>query len=139
MTLFKFAEGLHDRQTAEAVRGRIDLGYALALPPTDPGLDSTVLSAFRSRLVEGGAEQVLLDAVLARTRAEPAVERRVSVDRFQLCSGCGACPEPLGVRHREDAPCPGRALPLQHLTGCGRMPSLIGRNATGTTSLMIAW
>ena len=64
VTLFQFAEGLPDRQAAEAVRGRIDWKYALALPLADPGFDSTVLSEFRSRLVEGEAEQVLLDAVL---------------------------------------------------------------------------
>ena len=68
VTLFQFAEGLPDRQAAEAVRGRIDWKYALALPLTDPGFDSTVLSEFRSRLVEGGAGQVLLDAVLALAR-----------------------------------------------------------------------
>jgi len=55
VTLFQFAEGLPDRQAAEAVRGRIDWKYALALPLSDPGFDSTVLSEFRSRLVEGGA------------------------------------------------------------------------------------
>ena len=68
VTLFQFAEGLPDRQAAEAVRGRIDWKYALALPLADPGFDSTVLSEFRSRLVEGGAEQVLLDVVLALAR-----------------------------------------------------------------------
>ena len=64
VTLFQFAEGLPDRQAAEAVRGRIDWKYALALPLADPGFDSTVLSEFRSRLIKGGAEQVLLEAVL---------------------------------------------------------------------------
>jgi transposase len=68
VTLFQFAEGLPDRQAAEAVRGRIDWKYALALPLADPGFDSTVLSEFRSRLIEGGAEQVLLDTVLALAR-----------------------------------------------------------------------
>ena len=68
VTLFQFAEGLPDRQAAEAVCGRIDWKYALALPLADPGFDSTVLSEFRSRLVEGGAEQVLLDAVLTLAR-----------------------------------------------------------------------
>jgi len=68
VTLFQFAEGLPDRQAAEAVRGRIDWKYALALPLSDPGFDSTVLSEFRSRLVEGGAEQALLDAVLTLAR-----------------------------------------------------------------------
>ncbi len=55
VTLFQFAEGLPDRQAAEAVRGWIDWKYALALSLTDPGFDSTVLREFRSRLVEGGA------------------------------------------------------------------------------------
>ena len=68
VTLFQFAEGLPDRQAAEAVRGRIDWKYILALPLADPGFDSTVLSEFRSRLVEGRAEQVLLDAVLTLAR-----------------------------------------------------------------------
>ena len=48
------AEGLFDRQAAEAVRGWIDWRHALALPLADPGFDSTVLSEFRSRLVETG-------------------------------------------------------------------------------------
>src|SRR3954470_9707408 len=64
VTLFQFAEGLPDRQAAEAVRGRIDWKYALALSLADPGFDSTVLSEFRSRLIKGGAELLLLEAVL---------------------------------------------------------------------------
>ena len=36
VTLFQFAEGLPDRQAAEAVRGRIDWKYALALPLAVP-------------------------------------------------------------------------------------------------------
>ncbi len=59
-----------DRQAAEAVRGRIDWKYSLALPLADPGFDSIVLSEFRSRLVEGGAEQALLDVVLALAREQ---------------------------------------------------------------------
>ena len=67
-TLLQFAEGLSDRQAADAVRGRIDWKYALALELTDAGFDHTVLSEFRARLVEGQAEQLLLDALLARCR-----------------------------------------------------------------------
>ncbi len=63
--MVQFIEGLPDRQAAEAVRGRIDLKYALGLELTDPGFDFTSLSDFRQRLIEGGAEQVLLDAMLA--------------------------------------------------------------------------
>ncbi len=65
ITVVQFIEGLPDRQAAEAVRGRIDLKYALGLELTDAGFDFTILSDFRQRLIEEGAEQVLLDAMLA--------------------------------------------------------------------------
>lgn len=66
--VMQFAEGLSDRQAAEAVRSRIDWKYALALELTDSGFDSTVLSEFRTRLVEGSAEQAMLDALLDTCR-----------------------------------------------------------------------
>jgi len=59
ITIMQFAEGLSDRQAADAVRGRIDWKYALNLEMTDSGFDHTVLSEFRTRLVEGQAELVL--------------------------------------------------------------------------------
>src|SRR5918997_1144528 len=62
-TVFQFAENLSDRQTADAVRGRLDWKYALGLELTDPGFDASVLSEFRSRLVAGRAEYQLLDAM----------------------------------------------------------------------------
>lgn len=65
ITVVQFLEGLPDRHAADAVRGRIDLKYALGLELTDPGFDFTVLSDFRKRLVEGKTERVLLDAMLA--------------------------------------------------------------------------
>ncbi len=65
ITVVQFMEGLADRQAADAVRGRIDLKYALGLELSDPGFDFTILSDFRKRLVEGGGEQLLLDAMLA--------------------------------------------------------------------------
>ena len=65
ITVVQFVEGLPDRQAADAVRGRIDLKYALGLELSDPGFDFTILSDFRKRLVEGGAEELLLDAMLA--------------------------------------------------------------------------
>src|SRR5260370_12704668 len=64
ITVVQFLEGLPDRQAADAVRGRIDLKYALGLELTDPGFDFTILSDFRKRLVDGDAAQVLLDAML---------------------------------------------------------------------------
>ena len=45
------AEGLTDRQAAEAVRTRIDWQYLLGLELADPGFDHSVLSEFRQRLL----------------------------------------------------------------------------------------
>jgi transposase len=66
VSVLQFAEGLPDRQAADAVRGRIDWKYALGLELADPGFDASVLSEFRTRLVAGGQERLLLDALLAR-------------------------------------------------------------------------
>ena len=63
--LMQFAEDLTDRQTAEQVRARIDWKYALGLELTDAGFDFSVLSEFRSRLIEGTAETRLLNTLLA--------------------------------------------------------------------------
>jgi transposase len=49
--ILQFAENMSDRQAADAVRGRIDWKYALALELTDPGFDASVLSEFRMRLI----------------------------------------------------------------------------------------
>lgn len=65
ITVMQFAEGLSDRQAAEAVRARIDWKYTLGLELTDPGFDFSVLSEFRGRLVQGAVEQLLLDRLLA--------------------------------------------------------------------------
>jgi transposase len=61
-------EGLSDRQVADAVRGRIDWKSALALELDDPGFNHTVLSEFRSRLVNGQAGPLLLDTLLDDSR-----------------------------------------------------------------------
>jgi len=64
-TVMQFAEGLPDRQAADAVRARIDWKYALGLELTDAGFDYSVLSEFRARLVAGSAEGRLLDVLVA--------------------------------------------------------------------------
>ena len=70
VTLLQFWEGLTDRQAADAVRTRIDWKYLLCLELTDLGFDHTVLSEFRTRLLNHGAERRVFDAVLgiAQTR-----------------------------------------------------------------------
>src|SRR5919197_1450703 len=69
VTVLQFAEGLSDRQAAEAVRARIDWKHALGLDLTDPGFDFSVLCEFRARLVAGAAEHLLLGALLAACTA----------------------------------------------------------------------
>ena len=92
VTVLQFKENLTDRQAAEAVRARIDVKYLLGLALTDPGFHYSVLSEFRQRLVEGQAEQVLLDKLLERRRkagskraASSAATVRTSWHRFE-CS-----------------------------------------------------
>lgn len=64
VTLMQFAENLTDRQAADAVRSRIDWKYALGLALTDEGFHYSVLSEFRSRLVEGEAIHLLFQQML---------------------------------------------------------------------------
>ncbi len=66
--VMQYIENLSDRQAAEAVRGRIDWKYALSLPLNDPGFDFSILSGFRQRLIEGGAEELLLNRILEQLR-----------------------------------------------------------------------
>jgi transposase len=87
VTLMQFSEGLSDRQTAEAVRARIDWKYALSLRLSDPGFHFSVLSEFRSRLLEGGKQRgyfwrsslrgVVRSAVTSRCAPERAPIRRM--------------------------------------------------------------
>jgi transposase len=76
VTIMQFAEGLSDRQTADAVRARIDWKYALSLEFDDPGFDASVLSEFRSHLLEGGSETLLFDHLLNRYREMGLVKAR---------------------------------------------------------------
>jgi transposase len=70
VSVLQFVEGLTDAQAADAVRGRVDWKYLLGLELTDQGFDSSVLSEFRSRLVESGSAEVLLfESVLDRLKA----------------------------------------------------------------------
>ncbi len=64
ITVFQSLENLSDRQAADAVRGRLDWKYALSLELEDAGFDRSILSEFRSRLIENNAEQILLDKML---------------------------------------------------------------------------
>jgi transposase len=76
VTVMQFGEGLTDRQAADAVRGRLDWKYMWGLELTDPGFDHTVLSEFRARLVAGGGEAYLLEALLKGCQAKGWLKAR---------------------------------------------------------------
>ena len=76
VTVLQFAEGLSDRQAADAVRDRLAWKYLLGLELTDTGFDFSILSDFRARLVVGEAEHLLLDALLDRGKAAGLVKPR---------------------------------------------------------------
>ena len=76
VTVLQFAEGLSDRQAAEAVRSRIDWKYLLGLEINDAGFDYSILSEFRGRLIAGRAEPVLLERLLQRVESRGLLKRR---------------------------------------------------------------
>lgn len=74
--VMQYAEGLSDRQAAEAVRARIDWKYALGLELDDAGFDHSVLSEFRDRLLQGSREELLLDKMLDRFKERGYLKAR---------------------------------------------------------------
>jgi transposase len=66
VAVLQYVEGLSDRQAADAIRGRLDWKYALALELEDPGFNYSVLSEFRDRLIDGSAEERILELLLER-------------------------------------------------------------------------
>ena len=76
ISIVQFLENLTDRQAADAVRSRIDLKYLLGLELSDSGFDYSVLCEFRARLIEGKAEQRLLDLLLKHCQTRGWVKER---------------------------------------------------------------
>ncbi len=75
-TILQCAEGLSDRQAADAVRARLDWKYVLRLDLDDAGFDASVLCEFRGRLAAGEAEWLLFEAVLAWARTRQLLRAR---------------------------------------------------------------
>jgi transposase len=111
-TVLQCAEGLSDRQAADAVRSRIDWQYALSLELTAPGFDHTVLSEFRTRLVAGRAARLLLDASLARARGRGLLNAR-GRQRTDSTHGLAA----IRVLHRRELVGETRRHALNRLAG----------------------
>jgi transposase len=76
VTVMPFAEGLSDRQAAEAVRARIDGKYALGLVLDDAGFHSSVLCEVRARWLDGSLDHLLREALLAAGRTQGLLRRR---------------------------------------------------------------
>jgi transposase len=76
VTVLQFAEGLSDREAADAVRARIDWKYLLGLELTDSGFDYSILSRFRDRLIEGNAEMLLLSQILEKSQKCGLIRKR---------------------------------------------------------------
>ncbi len=74
VTILQFAEGLTDRQAAEAVGSRIDWKYIFGLELTAPAIAHSSLSKFRQRLIEGGRSICCL--MLCRTTSKSAAGLR---------------------------------------------------------------
>jgi transposase len=77
VTLLQYLEGLTDRQTADAVRSRIDWKYLLALELTNTGFHHSVLSEFRTRLVTAGAERLIFERFLALCQDQGWLKPRI--------------------------------------------------------------
>ncbi len=76
ITVMQFLENLSDRQTADAVRSRIDWKYALSLELTDSGFDYSVLSGFRERLITNEQQSLLFDRVVNLLREKNLLKAR---------------------------------------------------------------
>ncbi|MFF0587519.1 transposase [Streptomyces sp. NPDC003781] len=94
----QFAEGLSDRQAADAVRGRLDWKYLLGLELADPGFDHSVLTEFWDRLISGDAGINLLDQVLQAAAKHGLLKAggRARTDST-IVAGCRAADQRLGA------------------------------------------
>ncbi len=103
VTVLQFAEGLSDRQAANAVRTRIDWKYALHLHLNDVGFHFSVLSEFRTRLITAGAERNLFDALLrhATTRGWLKIRGRQRTDSTHVLAA---------IQHLSRLECVGETL-----------------------------
>ena len=133
VTVLRFVENLSDRQTAEAVRGRIDWKYALGLELADPGFDFSVLGEFRARLLAGGREeQLLLEALLRRLQGRGLLKARGGRQRTDVPRTSWPPCAPSAASRRSARPCgrPSTASPPPRRTGCSGAAARSGSSAT---------
>jgi transposase len=76
VTVLQAAENLDDRAAADQVRGNIAWKYLLGLSLSEGSFDYSVLSEFRQRVIQGGLEAELLQALLERLKADGRLKKR---------------------------------------------------------------
>ena len=76
VTLLQFMEKAPDRQAAEQVALNLGWKCALGLPLEYEGFHPTTLVVFRKRLVEGGLERAVFDAVVEVLQQAGLIKRR---------------------------------------------------------------
>jgi len=75
VTILQYSENLSDRKAADAVRSRIDWKYLLGLELEDAGFHYSVLSEFRTRLLEGKMVMGLFDKLLTQFESRGLVQK----------------------------------------------------------------
>ena len=140
VTVMQYAEGLTDRQAADAVRTRIDWKYALSLELTDTGFDFSVLCEFRSRLLANGAERRLFDLLLAHFGERGWIKARGKqrTDSTHVLAAIRTIRrlECVGETMRHARSAPGRSRASQ--TGSWRTWTRSGQSGTRSVSAIFA-
>jgi transposase len=85
--VLQFVERLPDRQAAEAMQYDLRWRLALHLLPGENACDPSLLTVFRERLLAGGQERLVFEAVLALLVAEGWVPKRAKqrLDSTHVC------------------------------------------------------
>ena len=79
ITVMQFMEGLSDRQAVDSVAARIDWKYLLGLELTSSSFDNSVLSEFRTRLLNGSPEKIFLDTLLGICEERKWIRKRGAI------------------------------------------------------------
>ncbi|MEU1303675.1 transposase [Streptomyces shenzhenensis] len=74
VTVLQMAENLTDRAAVQRVRFDLSWKYCLGLGLEGIGFDASVLSEFRTRMVEHGLEERVLDLLLAALKEKGLVK-----------------------------------------------------------------
>jgi transposase len=138
VTIMQFAEGLSDRQAAEAVRVRLDWKYARNLELTDPGFDFSILCEFRARLVTSGPSSSSLRRCLATSKRVGSAKLEDSNARIRPMSLPPSGRSTAGNGWERRCAMPWRRWPWWRQAGCFNRPAQKGRSGMSSASRSLA-